>query len=144
MRHSENCSSMSRSFEGLKLKAYQDQVSVWTNGYGNTHGVTSATQPITLAQAEADLQRNLAECGDAVNRLTQGIKLTQNQFDALVDFVLNFGPGRLATSSLLRLLRAGDKLAAANEFPKWNHAGGVVVAGLTRRREAEKELFLRP
>jgi GH24 family phage-related lysozyme (muramidase) len=69
------------------------------------------------------------------------VSVTQNQFDALVDFVFNLGQGKFAGSTLLRGLNAGDFSGAAAEFVKWDHAGGQVVPGLLRRRLAEAQLF---
>ena len=68
--------------------------------------------------------------------------VTQNQFDALVSFTYNLGAGNLRSSTLLKKLNAGDYAGAADEFPKWNKAGGKELAGLTRRRNAERDLFL--
>ena len=70
------------------------------------------------------------------------VEVTQNQCDALVSFAFNLGPANLKSSTLLRKVNSGDFNGAAEEFPKWNHAGGQVLAGLTARRNAEKNLFL--
>ena len=70
------------------------------------------------------------------------VKLTQGQFDALVSFAYNLGARALSTSTLLQKLNAGDYTGAADEFPRWNKAGGKVLPGLTWRREAERALFL--
>ena len=139
MKTSENGIKLIEQFEGCSLKSYQDVAGVWTNGYGNTHGVVPGTT-ITQAQAESDLLSNVAGSEYVVNTVVK-VTLTQNQFDALVDFVFNLGSGNFQSSTLLRLLNQGDFAGASNEFPKWNHAGGVVVAGLTRRRLAEQALF---
>jgi len=123
------------SFEGLRLTSYQDSVRVWTIGYGHTKGVTHG-QTITQQQAEAFLQQDLAEAEAAVNghRLT----LTDNQFAALVSFTFNLGAGNLA-----KLLKNGLE-SVPDRIPLFNHAGGKVLAGLTRRRAAERELYLTP
>lgn len=139
MKTSEAGIQLIEQFEGLSLKAYQDVAGVWTNGYGNTHGVVPGTT-ITQAQAESDLLFNVAGSEYVVNTVVK-VPLTQNQFDALVDFVFNLGSGNFQSSTLLRLLNQNDLVGASNEFPKWNHAGGVVVAGLTKRRLAEQALF---
>ncbi|MEG5623927.1 lysozyme, partial [Enterobacter hormaechei] len=76
-----------------------------------------------------------------VSRLVK-VGLTQGQFDALVSFTYNLGARSLSTSTLLRKLNAGDYAGAADEFLRWNKAGGKVLNGLTRRREAERALFL--
>lgn len=134
--------SLTEQFEGLSLQAYKDVAGVWTNGYGNTHGVVPDTA-ITLQQAKNDLASNIEGAEYVVNRVVT-VPLTQNQFDALVDFVFNLGSGNFQSSTLLRLLNAGNYAGASVEFPKWNHAGGSVVAGLTRRRIAEQALFNTP
>ncbi len=69
------------------------------------------------------------------------VEVTQNQFDALVSFAFNLGPANLKSSTLLRKVNSGDVNGAADEFLKWNHAGGQGPAGLTARRNAEKTLF---
>ncbi|EDH9820259.1 TPA_asm: lysozyme, partial [Salmonella enterica subsp. enterica serovar Typhimurium] len=76
-----------------------------------------------------------------VSRLVK-VKLTQGQFDALVSFAYNLGARTLSSSTLLRKLNSGDYAGAADEFLRWNKAGGKVLNGLTRRREAERALFL--
>jgi lysozyme len=124
------------------LTAYQDVVGVWTNGWGNTHNVEPGST-ITLAQAESDFLSNTSGAVYVVNKVVN-VVLNQNQFDALVDFVFNLGSANFQSSTLLRELNAGNYSAAALEFPKWNHAGGVVVAGLTTRRLAEQALFNTP
>jgi lysozyme len=130
---------LTENFEGLSLTAYKDVAGVWTNGYGNTHGVTPGTT-ITVEQAVNDLASNIEGAEYVVNRVVT-VPLTQNQFDALVDFVFNLGSGNFQSSTLLRLLNSGNYAGASAEFPKWNHAGGSVVAGLTKRRLAEQALF---
>lgn len=139
LTYSEAGYSLTEQFEGLSLKAYQDVAGVWTNGYGNTHNVVPGST-ITLAQANSDLMSNLLGAEYVVNTVVT-VSLTQGQFDALVDFVFNLGSGNFQSSTLLRKINAGDYSGAALEFPKWNHAGGVVVSGLTRRRLAEQALF---
>jgi lysozyme len=69
--------------------------------------------------------------------------ITQHQLDALVSFAYNLGVGSLSGSTLLKQLNAGDYAAAAEQFLVWSHAGGVVVAGLLRHRQAEQALFLK-
>lgn len=128
-----------KSFEGLRLEAYQDQVGVWTIGYGSTRGV-KAGDKITEGEAVARLVDDLQGAEAGVRRLVTAT-LTQPQFDALVSFVFNLGAPSLASSQLLRLLNSGKASLAADEFPRWVHAGGVVVEGLRRRRRAEQALF---
>jgi GH24 family phage-related lysozyme (muramidase) len=129
-----------KSFEGLRLTAYQDAVGVWTIGYGTTRGVYPG-MTITQQQAEAFLQQDLDTFEAAVGTDVT-VPLTDDQFSALVSFTYNVGTGALASSTLLRLLNQKDYQGAADQFLLWNKAGGVELAGLTRRRNAERALFL--
>ncbi|WP_284085355.1 lysozyme [Acinetobacter nosocomialis] len=135
-----------KSFEGLRLKAYDDGVGVWTIGYGTIkypNGVRVKTgDSCTSQQAEDYLRNDLSAFESAVNRLVKA-KLTQNQFDALVSFTYNLGETNLSKSTLLKKLNAGDYQGAADQFLVWNKAGGKVMKGLVRRREVERALFLK-
>lgn len=130
-------------FEGLRLKAYQDSVGVWTIGYGHTSAAGSPIvflgMEITEQEADRILSRDLEGAEKAVQAFVK-VPLNQNQFDALVSFTFNLGPGNLAKSTLLRRLNSGD-YNVGNEFLKWNKAGGKVLSGLTKRRELEKQLY---
>ena len=145
MQTSEKGIALIKQFEGCKLTAYQDSVGVWTIGYGWTQPVDG--KPIragmTIKQETADrlLKTGLVSYESDVSRLVK-VGLTQGQFDALVSFAYNLGARALSTSTLLRKLNAGDYAGAADEFLRWNKAGGKVLNGLTRRREAERALFL--
>ncbi len=135
-----------KGFEGLRLKPYLDSVKVPTIGYGTTYyedgkKVTLADAPITEARAEQLLATHLDTFAASVEKLVQ-VPLTDNQFGALCSFVYNLGSGAFGKSTLLKKLNAKDYAGAAGEFEKWNKAGGQVLAGLTRRRQAEKALFL--
>jgi lysozyme len=129
-----------KHFEDCELTAYQDSVGVWTIGYGYTGGVSKGDK-ITQAQAEQLLQKDLERFETAVVDAVK-VAIDDNQFSALVSFTFNLGPRNLLNSTLLKRLHQGDVVAAANEFPKWNKAGGQVLRGLTRRRNAERALFL--
>ena len=134
-----------KQFEGCKLTAYQDSVGVWTIGYGWTQPVDGkpirAGMTIKQETAERLLKTGLVSYESDVFRLVK-VGLTQGQFDALVSFTYNLGARSLSTSTLLRKLNAGDYAGAADEFLRWNKAGGKVLNGLARRREAERALFL--
>ncbi len=132
--------ALTEQFEGLRLTAYQDSVGVWTIGYGHTGSDVQPGLTITQEQASALLQQDVAGAVAAVNRLVT-VTLTQNQFDALVDFTFNEGQGNLASSTLLRELNAGNTAGAAAQFLVWVYAGGVQVPGLVKRRQAEAALF---
>lgn len=141
MNISEKGVDLIKSFEGLKLKAYKDSVGVLTIGYGSTGPHVTVGMTITESQAETLLKKDLGRFEKGVNDLVT-VPLNQNQFDALVSFSFNLGLGNLKSSTLLRKLNSLDFTGAANEFPRWDKAGGKVLKGLTRRRLAEKELFL--
>lgn len=129
------------SSDGL-FHAYWDPYGhVWTIGYGETSGVHPG-MTWTKAQAEDDLKRKLEnDYIWAINNLD--VPLTQNQFNALCSFVWNLGAGSMQWD-IGRYLRARNYQAAANALLEYTHAGGVVLAGLVRRREAERALFLTP
>ena len=139
MAYSKKGLELTERFEGCRLTPYRDVGGIWTDGYGNTIGVVPGVL-ISQELAEAELARNTQTAVDAVNRLVT-VPLTQPEFDALVDFVFNCGSGNFAKSTLLRDLNASNFAAAANEFQKWDLAAGKHVAGLLRRRLAEKQEF---
>jgi len=145
MQTSDNGIALIKQFEDCKLTAYQDSVGVWTIGYGWTQPVDGKTirAGMTIKQETAErlLKTGLVSYESDVSRLVK-VRLTQGQFDALVSFTYNLGARSLSTSTLLRKLNAGDYAGAADEFLRWNKAGGKVLNGLTRRREAERALFL--
>ncbi|HCU0591192.1 TPA: lysozyme [Enterobacter roggenkampii] len=145
MQTSDKGIALIKEFEGCKLTAYQDSVGVWTIGYGWTKPVDGkpirAGMTINQETAERLLKTGLVSYESDVSRLVK-VGLTQGQFDALVSFTYNLGARSLSTSTLLRKLNAGDYAGAADEFLRWNKAGGKVLNGLTRRREAERALFL--
>ena len=128
-------------FEGDVLTAYQDQRGTWTIGYGHTAGVHPG-QTITQAEAEALLAADIESAVRTVNEAV-AVTLTQAQFDALVDFAFNVGAGNFRRSTLLKEVNAGHFPEAAAQFNLWDHCGGVVNAGLLRRRRAEAAEFSR-
>jgi|SRR6185312_1173404 lysozyme len=142
MEYSPDGLKLTESFEGCRLAAYLDSVGVPTIGYGHTHGVAMG-MTCTQEQAEQWLQQDVQVAVQAVNNLVT-VPLTQQQFDALVDFTFNLGSGALQHSTLLRLLNSGNYQGAAGEFEKWDKAGGKVLPGLLRRRQAERDMFNTP
>lgn len=133
-----------KHFEGLYLKAYKDPVGIWTIGYGHTglthnDGTVKAGRVITTAEAEDLLRYDLANFEGRVSRLVT-VPLSDDEHAALVSF--DFNTGGLADSTLRRLLNAGDYAGAADQFLRWDKAGGKTLAGLTRRRKSERNLFL--
>lgn len=137
--------SLIKQFEGLRLKAYQDSVGVWTIGYGWTQPVDGKKvgpgMQIDRATADRLLKCGVVQYEQGVNQLVK-VKITQGQFDALVSFAYNLGLRSLSTSTLLKKLNAGDKAGAADEFGQWVNAGGKRLNGLVARRAAEREMFL--
>ncbi|MEO1621643.1 MAG: lysozyme [Cyanobacteria bacterium J06632_3] len=129
-----------KSFEGLRLKAYRDSVGIWTIGYGTTRGVRPNMR-INENQAIEFLQQDLSRFEKSINEAVR-VPINDNQFSALASFTYNVGPGALRSSTLLKLLNQGNVRGAADQFPRWNKAGGRPLAGLTRRRNAERLLFL--
>ena len=143
MRTSQKGFDLIKTFEGLRLKAYPDPATgadPWTIGYGATRGVTKG-MAITVDQAERMLQNDVARFEPELERLLK-VTVSQNQWDALMSFVYNLGSANLASSTLLKLLNAGDFRGAAGQFPRWNKAAGKEMPGLTKRRLAEQSLFL--
>lgn len=138
--YSQDGLALTEQFEGCRLTAYQDQVGVWTIGYGHTGKDVVAGLTITQDQANALLASDIAAAAAFVNQAV-AVALNQNEFDALVDFVFNLGRAAFAGSTLLKLLNAGNFASAAPQFALWDHAGGQVVAGLLRRRLAETAMF---
>lgn len=132
--------ALTEQFEGCQLTAYQDIAGIWTIGYGHTGPDVTPGLTITQDQATQLLQQDVASAAGCVNQSVI-LPLNQDEFDALVDFVFNLGQGAFKSSTMLKDLNAGDFADAANEFDKWDHAGGKVVAGLLRRRQAEEALF---
>lgn len=131
--------SLIKFFEGFRAQAYYDAVGVPTVGYGTTSGVRMG-MTITEAQGEAYLQADLRKFEDGINKLVK-VTLNQNQFDALVCFTYNLGLGNFGSSTLLKLLNQGRFDLVPDQFMRWNKAGGKVLAGLTKRRQAEADLF---
>lgn len=132
-----------KQFESLALKAYPDPGSAdghpYTIGYGHTGNVHMG-DVINEDQADLFLRDDVAKFEQGVSDMVK-VSLTDNQFSALVVFAFNVGLGSLHSSTLLKLLNASDFDGAAAQFLRWNKNNGVVMNGLTRRRQAEKDLF---
>lgn len=137
-----------KSFEGFYSKPYLDPIGIPTIGYGATYypnkkKVTMKDKPLTEKEASDLLKEMMTTYENDVKRLVK-IELNQNQFDALVSFTYNLGSTNLGKSTLLKKVNANpcDK-TIKDEFLKWNKAGGKVLNGLTRRRNAEAELYFK-
>lgn len=130
-----------KNFEGCRLTAYRCPANILTIGYGHTGCDVFAGQKITQEEAERLLRQDLTVHCNNVSQLVK-VPLNQNQFDALVSFEYNVGYGNFKNSTLLKLLNQGKYKEASEQFGRWKFAGGKVLAGLVKRREAEKALFL--
>lgn len=130
-----------KEFEGCRLKAYKDMVGTLTIGFGHTGDDVFPSMEITQGHADALLAHDIERFEDGVSKLLK-VQVSDNQFSALVCFAYNVGLGNLAKSMLLRCINKHNAKDAANEFLKWDKPGGVIVPGLSRRRKAERELFI--
>ena len=138
-----------KGFEGLFLKPYLCPAKIPTIGYGTIKypsgvSVSLKDAAITEEQATKYLEHEVSEKAKAVERMVK-VEINDNEFAALVSFAYNVGTGALEKSTLLKLLNSNvDKTAVADQFLRWNKAGGKELSGLTRRRQAERSLFLQP
>ena len=131
-----------KQFEGLRLDSYRDAVGIATVGYGHTGPDVRIPMTITPGEAERLLHEDLARFETGVEALIADAPTNDAQFSALVSLAYNIGLGRLATSTVLKRHKLGNKVGAANAFLMWNRAGDRVLQGLMRRREAERKLYL--
>lgn len=137
--------NLTERFEGLVLRVYPDPATggaPYTAGYGHTGADVRLGMTVTQYMADVWLATDLEQAENTVRRLVL-VELDQDEYDALVDFVYNEGAAHFAGSTMLRLINEGKMHAAADEFEKWDKAGGRVMAGLLRRRQAEEGYFRR-
>ena len=131
-----------KNFEGCKLKAYQDQGGVWTIGYGWAQNV-KPTDVWTQEQAEKKFVDAVSIFSNSVySKLGDNSLTTPNQFSAMVSLAYNIGIGNFSKSSVLRFHKEGNYAKAADSFLLWNKVKGEINKGLTRRRTAERALYL--
>lgn len=132
-----------KNFELFRPTAYRPTSrDVWTIAWGHTLGVKEG-DVCDMAQGELWLQDDVRPAAQAVNQHVT-VALTQNQFDALVDFAFNCGVGAFEESTLLRLLNDGSYSGASNEFLRWDRQAGQILSGLLTRRTAEQARFNTP
>jgi len=138
---SETGLTVLKHYEGCKLTAYRDSVGVLTIGWGDTQKVTEG---MTITQEEADdrLERRLGRDFEPGVKAAIQAHMKQEQFDAMVCLAYNIGVGAFAKSTLAKRFNAGDVQGAADEFLRWDKAGGKSLKGLRKRRAAERALFL--
>ena len=137
-----------KEFEGLRLEAYKCPAGVWTIGYGTTGRAGVGIKPaagmiITEAEAEWYLEQAVAKFAAGVEAAITA-PVDENEFAAMTSLAYNIGLSGFRKSSALRHFQSGDKAKAAAAIKLWNKAGGKVLTGLVRRREAEVELFWTP
>jgi lysozyme len=135
---------LAKQFEGCSLKAYPDPAYGWkvpSVGYGATGPGICMNTVWTQAQAEADLTYRMKGVGAHIDSVVT-VPLTDEQKGALCDLVYNIGAGAFDRSTLLAMLNVGHIQGAADQFKAWNKADGVVLAGLVKRRDAERALFI--
>ena len=139
MKISENGLELIKHFEGCELEAYKCAAGVWTIGYGH---IKTAVEGKVITQEEADnlLVEEIIEYEDYV-RAAVKVPLKQYQFDALVSWTFNLGNGNLNASTMLKVLNREEYEGVPAQMARWNKAGGKVLEGLIRRREAEGLLF---
>lgn len=145
MKLNKEGADLIKSFEGCKLKAYQCSAMKWTIGYGNTYYEDGKPvmqgHVITQEKAEQLFELIATDFASKVKKLVL-TSITPNQFGALVSFAYNCGIVNLQKSTLLKKVNANpNDPRIKDEFLKWNKASGKVLAGLTRRREAESNLY---
>jgi len=139
MKISKEGLSLIKKFEGCELEAYKCAAGVWTIGYGSTKGVKEGD---TLTEKETD-SLLLHEMDEYEGYVLEAVEmpLSQHQFDAIVSWTFNLGPSNLNASTMLKVLNKGDYEDVPAQIKRWNKAGGKVLEGLVRRREAEALLF---
>lgn len=136
----EKAIELIKKYEGFSARPYKCPAGVLTIGYGRTIDV----RPYEITTEEAEtiwLDKYVKTIADQILAIVK-VELSNNQICALIDFLYNLGIGNFKSSTLLRKINQGDFSAAANEFLKWNKAGGIVLKGLENRRIAERMLFL--
>ena len=147
MKLTEKGINLIKEFEGLRLTAYRDSVGVWTIGYGNTFYEDGSTvkqgDKITQDRADRLFRSIVNKFADQVRTaLTNPDRISDAQFSAMVSLAYNIGIGAFKGSTLLRKVNANPcDPTIPDEFLRWNKAGGKVLAGLTRRRKAEADLY---
>jgi len=139
LKTSQEGISLIKSFEGCELTAYRCSANVPTIGFGHTAGVSDG-DTCTQEEAETMLAEDLEEFEDYVKNYVES-ELQQNEFDALVAWTYNLGPANLKESTMLKELNSGNFEEVPRQMKRWNRAGGEVLDGLIRRREAESRLF---
>lgn len=140
MNPSPQIAAFIEEWEGLRCEAYDDGGGVWTIGIGRTLGVHEG-DTCTVAEAR---EWFVVELGGYARRLKRYMRRepSQQQFDALVSLAYNAGSDAVGKAGIMSLFNAYDDRGCADRFLQWNKDGGRVVLGLTKRREAERVIYL--
>lgn len=144
MKLSQRGKDFIKSFEGLELRVYPDPATggaPYTAGYGHTGSDVKSGMTVTQAMADAWFDKDVEKFESGVSELLTA-PTTQPQFDAMVSLAYNIGLGNFKSSTLLKKHNAKCYQCAAGQFPAWNRAAGKVMNGLTRRRNAERALYM--
>lgn len=157
MKVSDKTIHMIKHHEGVRTKPYQCPALLWTVGVGHVIDPQHARvkladrkqlpipegwdRVLTMTEVDEILRKDLARFEAGVLRLCPKTA-DQGHFDALVSFAFNVGLGNLQNSTLRQKHNRGEFEAAAEEFLKWNKAGGKVLKGLDNRRKDERALYL--
>ena len=139
MKISKDGLELIKKFEGCETTAYQDSVGVWTIGFGHTKGVEEG-QTCSIEDAESMLADEMDEYEGYINNMVK-VDLQQHEFDSLVAWVYNLGPTNLGESTMLKVLNGGQFDLVPDEMNRWTRAGGKILEGLVRRRQAESLMF---
>lgn len=148
MKIPQSALELIKEFEGFRAETYVDSVGEYTIGYGTTGRAHVGIEPvpgmvISERQAEVYLKRAVEKFAKLIRpEITQ--PMTENEWAAFLSLAYNIGPGAFMKSTLLKRFNEGKKREAADQFLRWNKAGGQTLRGLTRRRHRERTLFLTP
>ena len=146
MKVSKNCLDMLAHHEGVRVKPYKCPAGLWTIGVGHLIGDGKSLPPeynrtFTLKEVYDLLATDVQKFERGVERLLPNVKLSQNEFDAVVSWCFNLGLGTFQRSTFRQALLRGDKIGAVESLLKYNKAGGKVLKGLDTRRKDEAALF---
>ena len=138
----DQAASLIKQYEGCRLKAYKCPADVWTIGYGHTKGVKEG-DVWTQEQCETTLRKDIPIYMSAVLQNCPTLSDYPNRLAACTSLTYNIGSGNFASFSVARHVRHGDIQKAADAFRMWKYASGKILPGLVKRREAEREVFLK-
>lgn len=144
MRITQRGIDLIKRFEGLRLKAYKPVKTekYYTIGYGHYGADVTPNMVITEAKAEELLRQDIRKFEQGVSQLSATVELKPQQFDSLVSFAYNVGLSAFGNSTLLKMVKAEpNDLRIKSEFMKWKYAGGKILEGLVKRRQAEAGMY---